>query len=951
MVMRKKYKFSKQGSVSSWVLLAWLIGATCPLASAQGERNYYGALHEPVSGVLHVGGQFGPDNWFEYSSALENDVQPRVYHSFVSIARTVESLQDWTNNLHISFAEMAPDVGLLLSIPFQSEEPEVDGKYRDQLTAEGYYNPQIDLIIDALKELDRPIFVRPGYEFNGSHNNYDPHYFKVVFTNVTTKLRDAGVDAAMVWNPLEPDEEEIMAFYPGDEWVDWWGINLFFTSQINRSGLHDFFLPEAHNRGKPVIIPEATPRGYDFKVGNTAWNEWFVPFFALIHDNPGVKAFAYTNYDWENDPLDRWPGWGDTRLEVNSTISDLYIQELGNDLYVHSESAVFFHASQIPEDYNDGVPKVLDTDSGYNPAGYSGQTIYWGYKKDTGYAAISRNSGLKVQWAASVGQPGDASTAVFVVAKEEFRAGKNTGTVYMAEGSDTLNALLLCNGLAAGALQSGSFRWVVQDRGSFYISEAHPVPAGTSEIPVSANGLDLSWFNYDPSTVAGVSTIGSPASPPLSDIGFVGVQLEAVRGVNDGTISPYLSVKSFGAELAVAEPLVPEVVRVYRALSQASHPGGENRAWQFALDTAAPLGTFANDGVYQEIYGAHRRLSGGDATTAWGEANADPGAGCRIRLNAWDAGVAAQSLHLFKTDGISFDAQNDKMAVRLLLGDGQRAGVARLRFVIEEDGQFYISNPVWNYGGGLEGKVFGRIDHNALSMTWYDYDPSTVVGVSTIGSVAQPTFTGMGFIGFHLHIAGIGEGGDGGVNFGVREFTVSNKSFLNAYARWADQFGGTNVIGSADSDHDGDGLSNLGEFALDGDPTDPDDRGRIDFSNDGDSFAFVHAKLDGYGELAYTLLDKEGLVHGPWSTNGYASRAEGPVVDGYLTVTNIYDMTPDKAVHQAGGRVAIDAHCRGGLNGHGMEWNVVDRHAGFHEGHLCPFDKQAYWPRVDGEIQ
>jgi len=95
----------------------------------------------------------------------------------------------------------------------------------------------------------------------------------------------------------------------------------------------------------------------------------------------------------------------------------------------------------------------------------------------------------------------------------------------------------------------------------------------------------------------------------------------------------------------------------------------------------------------------------------------------------------------------------------------------------------------------------------------------------------------------------------------------------------------------AEGDDDKDNVSNLAEYAINGNPTNAADTGQTGISNDGSTFTYVHAKHATDNSLVYRLIDTTDLVNGTPGTNGYVSQVDGPVVGDYLTVTNNYDMT------------------------------------------------------------
>lgn len=120
-------------------------------------------------------------------------------------------------------------------------------------------------------------------------------------------------------------------------------------------------LARTHN--KPVMIAEATPRGYDLaemaygaldcrgqdlvkKTPEEIWAEWYEPFFGFIHANADViRAVAYINADWNEQPM--WnPGsgdlyWGDSRIEANPTIKEQWLNEISSPFWLHGSEQLF----------------------------------------------------------------------------------------------------------------------------------------------------------------------------------------------------------------------------------------------------------------------------------------------------------------------------------------------------------------------------------------------------------------------------------------------------------------------------------------------------------------------------------------------------------------------------------------------------------------------------------
>lgn len=236
--------------------------------------------------------------------------------------------------------------------------------------AKGGYDDNIRQLARFIKLVGDPVWLRIGYEFDGAWNKGygDVDRYIAAWRRIVDGLRAAGADnAEFVWQaavfPLdeltEGYHENLPDWYPGDDYVDWAGISLFLhlderpgievaeyppTARELISEMLDF----ARSRGKPVMIAEASPQGYDLARGTHAnialtwdgeqgkgvrdvspdeiWEEWYAPLFELMHDNRDViQALAYINCNW--DVQDMWNApyesgyWGDSRLQASPLIA------------------------------------------------------------------------------------------------------------------------------------------------------------------------------------------------------------------------------------------------------------------------------------------------------------------------------------------------------------------------------------------------------------------------------------------------------------------------------------------------------------------------------------------------------------------------------------------------------------------------------------------------------
>ncbi|QHI68708.1 hypothetical protein [Tichowtungia aerotolerans] len=117
---------------------------------------------------------------------------------------------------------------------------------------------------------------------------------------------------------------------------------------------------------------------------------------------------------------------------------------------------------------------------------------------------------------------------------------------------------------------------------------------------------------------------------------------------------------------------------------------------------------------------------------------------------------------------------------------------------------------------------------------------------------------------------------------------------LSAYERWDAGWGID--IGAEDEDYDGDGLSNLAEYALGGDPTDSADLGEASgFANKGDAMLYVYAQYKHDTNLVYYLQTADDLMLNNWTNSGYTVLGTNVVSGGdFNFVTNSVPMTKDE---------------------------------------------------------
>ena len=132
---------------------------------------------------------------------------------------------------------------------------------------------------------DCPIFLRYASEMNGDWTRYggDPLLYKVKWAIVQGVMARYAPNVAMVWCVNNIPERPIEKFYPGDNLVDWVGVNLysvpFYDNDPSRVGLNANpadgvrFVYNRFAASKPIMICEfgASHRAKADGIDRSAW--------------------------------------------------------------------------------------------------------------------------------------------------------------------------------------------------------------------------------------------------------------------------------------------------------------------------------------------------------------------------------------------------------------------------------------------------------------------------------------------------------------------------------------------------------------------------------------------------------------------------------------------------------------------------------------------------------
>jgi hypothetical protein len=211
---------------------------------------------------------------------------------------------------------------------------------------DGEYDEVIKKYSAWAKSVDRPIYLRIGYEFDGPHNELEPEAYVRAYKHIVDLMRAEGAEnIAFVWHSyasLPFNDHPLSAWYPGDDYVDWVAISVFGHAYngTDFGPYCDDVLQFAKAHRKPVMIAESSPINGIDKESTEAWNQWFVHFFTFTYSR-NIKAISFINEDWPSFGLAGIEAWKDSRLYNNSQIADAWFRETNKDRYLKQSTDLF----------------------------------------------------------------------------------------------------------------------------------------------------------------------------------------------------------------------------------------------------------------------------------------------------------------------------------------------------------------------------------------------------------------------------------------------------------------------------------------------------------------------------------------------------------------------------------------------------------------------------------
>ena len=333
--------------LSSFAILLML---TAGARTAFAQTPSYDAKLEPPAGrVIHGWGQFSsewdkgaPDGAGDAAdlAAYERAVKPNL-PAMLSFYTALDPslMQQFTGR----YQQLAAQRGFFVAeigLSFQALQKDA---------AQGMRDPEVVMMLDVLREAHHPVLLRIGYEFNDPRAPYDPSLFIQTFRGVVERIREGQHhNVAAVWNATAAgfDIGNFMRWYPGDDVVDWWGIDLFDLKDFDRPQLAEF-LEKARSHRKPVAICEASPIFPASTTGHLRGPKsdaeaaaWFQKLVALVDAHPEIQAVSLISVDWRRLhailPGSRWP---DTRITQWPKALALWKKALSEKRFINAPGA------------------------------------------------------------------------------------------------------------------------------------------------------------------------------------------------------------------------------------------------------------------------------------------------------------------------------------------------------------------------------------------------------------------------------------------------------------------------------------------------------------------------------------------------------------------------------------------------------------------------------------
>ena len=191
---------------------------------------------------------------------------------------------------------------------------------------------------------DRRFFFRFGYEFD--FMDFDQTKYVETFRYFVNFMRNENViNVAYVWQAARGNDEKVLGWFPGAEYVDWLAYSHFHRDGDTDITPGSTILGLAEEMNKPVMIAECCANNVNLSATEESETAiyWFKRFLKHVNDHPRIKAISYINSNWMSKPFwtDMQPEdvtefWRntDSRIQRNQVIKALWNTEMANGNWI-----------------------------------------------------------------------------------------------------------------------------------------------------------------------------------------------------------------------------------------------------------------------------------------------------------------------------------------------------------------------------------------------------------------------------------------------------------------------------------------------------------------------------------------------------------------------------------------------------------------------------------------
>lgn len=216
-------------------------------------------------------------------------------------------------------------------------------------------------IADELRESKAKVFLRFASEMNGNWVAYsqDPELYKEKFRLVSRIMKERAPNVAMVWCPYTSPETTLPDYYPGDEWVDWVGVNMYNVTYFDQDMKRPAWkvqptdmldqVYDLYSLRKPIMIAEYGVTHYsavedEFKTGYAVRCIKSL-YRALPRRYPRVKAINYFN---ANNMKMRHRQNNDYSLTTDQRVLSAYSSSTGDGWFLSGPESAAPPALALP---------------------------------------------------------------------------------------------------------------------------------------------------------------------------------------------------------------------------------------------------------------------------------------------------------------------------------------------------------------------------------------------------------------------------------------------------------------------------------------------------------------------------------------------------------------------------------------------------------------------------